>query len=133
MKSLHDDALSLVVVDDSSTVRKGVELAFQSLGWAVSAFDNSVGVAVKIMASRPDVLFIDLNMPNLMGESLIRILKNKNCIPDSRLYLFSGKEKSELAKKVQELGVEGYLTKDMTYEEMDRIVRRDLKMASLNF
>ena len=131
MKSLNSEDLSLVVVDDSSTVRRAVKLAFESMGWTVEALDNSVGVALKIMAMRPDVLLIDLNMPNLMGESLVRILKNKNCIPNSRLYLFSSKDALELARMVQELGVEGYLTKDTAYDEMDRIVRRDLKLASL--
>ncbi len=66
---------SILIVDDSNSVRMAIRMALTGAGYAVTeAADGAQGLS-KANGSRFDMIITDLNMPNMDGLSMIRALR----------------------------------------------------------
>ena len=78
--------MSLVlVIDDEETVRDSIELALEDTGYqVVAACDGEDGVA-RAIELRPDMIFLDLNMPGIDGVETLRRIRAAGV--DSPVYI----------------------------------------------
>jgi len=68
-------AKTVLVIDDDSSVRDAFELTLTELGYRVElASDGSEGLA-RVANSRPDLIFLDLNMPCMDGVQVMLKLR----------------------------------------------------------
>jgi len=65
----------VLVIDDEESVRDSVELALEDTGYeVVTACDGQEGVA-KSVELKPDLIFLDLNMPGIDGVETLRRIR----------------------------------------------------------
>ena len=104
----------VLVVDDSELTAQWLERELCSKGFEVSIAD-SADEATKIILrkqTRPDLVLLDVKMPNVNGEQLCRFIKSNSLFAGIKVLLCSGERIEELERICREAGADGYVAKD---------------------
>ena len=104
---------TILVVDDSATMRMIVEATLSEAGWRVlTASDGSK--ALEIADSSPvDMLVSDWNMPVMDGLSLIRELRADPGYRDLPVLVLTTEDDGQSKRAARDLGVSGWLNKPL--------------------
>lgn len=108
---------TVMVVDDSITVRKVTGRLLERHGMNVITAKDGVDAVALLQEQRPDIMLLDIEMPRMDGYELARHMRNSdelNTIPIIMITSRSGDKHRNLA---MELGVKRYLGKP--YQESD--------------
>jgi DNA-binding NarL/FixJ family response regulator len=115
-------SLRILVVDDHAVVRRGVRSLLESHeGWMVCGEATTGRDAVEQSRHlRPDVIVMDLSLPELNGLDAIRqILKDR---PGTEVLVLTMHHSEELAREVLQTGARGYVMKSDADENLIRAV-----------
>jgi two-component system KDP operon response regulator KdpE len=108
-------ALRVLVVDDEPPIRKLLRMGLAAQGYqTVEAADGKT--ALELMAERPDLIILDLGLPDMQGLELLRMMRARNdSVP---IVVLSSR--SDEAGKVQalDLGADDYVTKPFGMDEL---------------
>jgi DNA-binding NarL/FixJ family response regulator len=120
---MNEDVIRLLIVDDHPVVRDGLRGMFTGAdGFEVVGEAGNGAQGVQLAESlRPDVVLMDLRMPELDGVSAIRRLSERG-VPCRVLVLTTYDTDSDVLPAI-EAGATGYLLKDAPREELFRAVR----------
>src|SRR4051794_6454151 len=118
-----DTRIRVLIVDDHSVVRMGLRVFFdlqEDIVVVGEAADGSEGVA---MARRlePDVVLMDLLMPNMDGVTAIGRIKAER--PETEIVTMTSFIEEEKVTAAREAGASGYVLKDAEAEEVAAAVR----------
>ena len=69
-------ALRILVVDDSSTIRRSAESMLKAEGYDVVTAENGFEALSMVARHKPDLIFVDIMMPRLDGYQTCAIIKN---------------------------------------------------------
>ncbi len=119
----------ILVVDDSrETVRHLAETLLPTFGFrSTYALDGRTALE-KIRTENPDLVMLDLNLPNMTGIDVLQALAlEPNCPP---VVLMTGGGSEQSAVEAFRLGVKDYLVKPFTMDEVLDTIQRTLKGAS---
>ena len=113
-------ARTILVVDDEPTLRETLVDALETDGFrVVSAADGREALTV-FRAERPDLVLLDLMLPELSGVEVCRIIRSESSVP---IVMLTAKD-SELDKVVGlELGADDYVTKPFSLRELSARIR----------
>ncbi len=104
---------TLLVVDDSPTVRKLVELSFNGKGWKLHfASSGEEGVA-KAAELRPDVVLLDYVLPDMTGSDVCAGMTRRGLV-QSKIILMTAKEERIRSQFAAYPNVVDYVTKPFT-------------------
>ena len=97
------------IVEDDAAVRSALQLLARSCGWETRAFARGEDFLQTPPANGPACLVLDLNMPGLDGESVLRLLKARG----SRLpvLVVTGDRQGPRLERVRQLGARAVLLK----------------------
>jgi two-component system nitrate/nitrite response regulator NarL len=116
--------IRLVVVDDHTLFRRGIiSLLAHEPGFAIvgEAADGFEGIRT-VLAQKPDVVLLDLNMPGISGlDALSAILKDA---PGTQVVMLTVSEDAEDLVTALRNGAQGYLLKNIDGEFLVRSIRR---------
>ena len=103
--------LKILIADDHDLVRKGLRMLVEEHpGWTVCAEARSGREAVeKAVQSSPDVVVIDVSMPDLNGLEATRLIR-KSC-PRAEVLVITHHDSDEVAAAVLDAGARGYVLK----------------------
>jgi DNA-binding NarL/FixJ family response regulator len=112
-----------MVVDDHPMWRQGVARDLAEAGYEVVATTGEGGQAVRIApAARPDVVVLDLQLPDISGVEVIRGLLA--ALPGVRVLMLSASGEEQGVLDAVKAGATGYLVKSASPEEFLEAVRR---------
>jgi len=119
-------ARTILVVDDEPTLRETLVDALEADGFrVVSAADGREALLV-FRAERPDLVLLDLMLPELSGVEVCRIIRAESGVP---IVMLTAKD-SELDKVVGlELGADDYVTKPFSLRELSARVRAQFRRS----
>ena len=119
-------ARTILVVDDETTLRETLVDALEAEGFrVVSAADGRAALTV-FRAERPDLVLLDLMLPELSGIEVCRIIRAESGVP---IVMLTAKD-SELDKVVGlELGADDYVTKPFSLRELSARIRALFRRA----
>ena len=117
-------ARTILVVDDEPTLRETLVDALESDGFRVlSAADGREALAT-FRARKPDLVLLDLMLPELSGIEVCRIIRAESGVP---IVMLTAKD-SETDKVVGlELGADDYVTKPFSLRELSARVRAQFR------
>jgi DNA-binding response OmpR family regulator len=104
----------VLVVDDSEATARLLEAELSARGFEVATAD-SADKATKIILkkkTRPDLVLLDVKMPNVNGEQFCRFIKSNALFAGIKVLLCSGENEAELQRICREAGADGYVQKD---------------------
>jgi len=115
--------IRVLIVDDHPVVRDGLRGMFSGEpGFEVAGEAADGGEAVALAQSlQPDVILMDLHMPNVDGVSAIRQLAEQGS--EARVLVLTTYDQDSYVLPAIEAGATGYLLKDAPREELLRAVR----------
>ncbi len=105
---------SILVVDDEEDIRALIQLCLKmQAGWKVLN-SNSGEEAIQIAATeKPDVILLDLMMPDMDGKTTLQKLKNNPDTQNIPVILMTAKSKSSIAESFANLDVAAIFTKPL--------------------
>lgn len=110
----------VLIVDDETELLQGLVCLLGEEGIDVEIHDSMITLPLVVRKIDPDLILLDLSMPALSGSAAFKVGRAR-LGSDAPLVLFSGRATHELAKRAEELGADGFLSK--TQEPLDLIAR----------
>ena len=101
----------ILVADDDNISRKLLITFLKSLGYDICEAENGSNTLSKIMNERPDVILLDINMPEIDGFNILKIIKSN---PETRMIpviIITGVSDNQYYIKAIELGADDFLSK----------------------
>lgn len=114
----------ILVIDDETQIRKMLKIALKSVGYDVAEADSVQSGLAALVRQQPDLLILDLGLPDGDGMALLAELRTFSKIPVIVLSVRSGD-----SDKVQALdvGAQDYVSKPFSVEELLARVRAQLR------
>ena len=113
------------LVEDEVVTREGIR---DNVDWKGCGFefggeatDGEMALPL-IQAIKPDVLITDIKMPFMDGLQLCKIIRER--MPRVKVVILSGHDEFEYAQEAIKLGVNEYLLKPITAQEMQKVMRK---------
>ena len=106
--------MKVLVVDDDPVILALTEAVLQGLGHEVITRDRALGTSAAIFDERPEVALIDVEMPGLAGDELVRIAQKREFSiegSETAFIFHSGRDREELDRLVEETGAVGAIDK----------------------
>jgi DNA-binding response OmpR family regulator len=120
---------AVLVVEDEPTVRETVAEALASDGLRVVTASDGRQALERFRADQPDLVLLDLMLPELSGMEVCRILRRESAVP---IIMLTARD-SEVDKVVGlELGADDYVTKPFSLRELQARVRAHLRRAEVD-
>jgi len=115
--------VKILLVDDHQIMRDGLRSLIEKRpGMEVVAEAENGRIAVKLTRQlKPDVIVMDINMPDLNGIDATRQIVAE--FPGTKIIAFSMHNDHQFVAGALKAGVSGYLQKDSAFEELDRAIR----------
>jgi len=107
---------NILIVDDDAAIREFIKQGLESEGYMVSEAINGIEGVKKAKKERPDLIVLDVMMPEMDGFDAAAILKNDPVTMSIPILILSVLEDRERGYRV---GVDRYLTKPI---EMDTLI-----------
>jgi DNA-binding NarL/FixJ family response regulator len=125
--SRSDTRIKLLIVDDHPVVRQGLSDIFEATEdiQVVGLASDGVEAVTMSLKYEPDVILMDLSMPNMDGMDATRFLL-RSC-PDARVLMLTSFGGKERVKEALRSGAVGYLLKDTPPLELVAGVRNAVK------
>jgi DNA-binding response OmpR family regulator len=114
----------ILIVDDSPAEVKLMQGLLEREGYWPVGLNDSTRVEETITAERPNVILLDVVMPNRNGFQICRDLKGNADFSSIPVILVTSKDTASDKYWGQQQGADGYVTKPFTREELLRAVRR---------
>ncbi|GMG85910.1 twitching motility response regulator PilG [Biformimicrobium ophioploci] len=112
------ESLTVMVIDDSKTIRRTAETLLQKAGCTVVTATDGFDALAKIADSRPDIIFVDIMMPRLDGYQTCALIKNNSEFRSTPVVMLSSKDGLFDKAKGRVVGCDQYLTKPFSKSEL---------------
>jgi len=110
----------VLIVDDSLLGRKSIINIISQRGFEIIEASDGLEALEKVESEKPDLMFLDLLMPNLDGFGVLQELKNrKESMP---VIVVSADIQDSTIKQCMELGASGYLNKPLDQNVLDSLL-----------
>ena len=114
---------SVLVADDSLTLLRALELRCRGLGLSVETASDGHSTLLKLLKNKPDLLILDLNLPDVDGFKIVERLSDLKFPPLPVIVLTAQSDKAAI-QRCDELGVL-YVHKD-GWEALEKAIFRIL-------
>ncbi len=117
---------SVMVVDDSATIRHLVSHTLSGAGYIVRMAEDGVKALSMIQDALPDVIFMDINMPRMDGYQVCKVIKGDQATKQIPVVMLSGKDGFFDKVKGRLAGSSEYITKPFETDALIRSVEKHL-------
>jgi chemosensory pili system protein ChpA (sensor histidine kinase/response regulator) len=113
---------SVMVVDDSLTVRKITGRLLGRQGYHVTTAKDGVDALEQLTEIRPDVMLVDIEMPRMDGFELLRTLRADAQLKTIPVIMITSRSADKHRQYAMDLGVDHYLGKPYDEERLLELV-----------
>lgn len=115
-------AVKVMIADDHSMIREGLKQLLELEGEfrVIGEACDGVECLEKLNIIHPDILLLDINMPNMNGLEVLRELKERKI--EIKVLVLTVHNEVEYLLKAVDIGVNGYLLKDSESAELKRAI-----------
>jgi DNA-binding response OmpR family regulator len=112
----------ILIADDEPSIVMALEFLFRQQGYDVDAVSDGGAVIERTLASRPDLVVLDVMLPNRSGFDLCRDLRADSRTAALRIVMLTAKGQRVEADAGLAAGADAYITKPFgTHELVDTV------------
>jgi CheY-like chemotaxis protein len=117
----------VAIVEDDQAISQMYRFKFEAEGFDVQTAENGkLGLAL-IESMKPDIVLLDLMMPEMTGDEVLEKLRSSPWGKDIKVIILTNMGEQEIPENVKQLGVEAVILKaDMTPRQVADLVKKQL-------
>jgi twitching motility two-component system response regulator PilG len=127
--NLGDNKPSIVVIDDSPTIRKAISLTLSRVGLTAVGAASGVSGLAAIVEHRPAAIFLDIVLQRLNGYQVCQIIKQHPISRSTPVIMLSGRDGVFDKVRGRLAGADDYITKPFEPEALLRTIARYLPIV----
>ena len=117
----------ILVVEDDPRVRSALVRALGERGYATSSTSTGMSGLVMAVAERPDLVVVDLGLPDIDGYEVLRMLRAVSQVP---VIVATAREEEGEIVRALDAGADDYLVKPFTLGQLEARIRAVLRRAA---
>lgn len=116
--------IKAMIVDDHIMVRESIKYLLEKDGsiTVVDEAGDGIDCIEKLKNINPDILLLDINMPNMNGIEVLKTIKEK--YKSIKILLFTAYEKTEFLLNAFDIGADGYILKKSSFKELKDAIQK---------
>jgi DNA-binding response OmpR family regulator len=117
----------VAIIEDDLAISQMYRLKFEAEGYAVETAENGELGLELIEQMRPDIVLLDLMMPIMTGEEMLKKLRATKWGTNIKVIILTNRGEQEISPEVKQLNVSALILKaDMTPRQVAEIVKTKL-------
>jgi DNA-binding response OmpR family regulator len=121
--------VKIAIIEDDQAISQMYRFKFEAEGWDVETADNGRLGLELAHKMRPDIILLDLMMPEMNGDEMLEKMRNTPWGKDIRVVILTNKGEQEIPENVRQLNVRAVILKaDMTPRQVAELVKRQLEV-----
>ncbi|MBP1744448.1 MAG: two component transcriptional regulator, winged helix family [Firmicutes bacterium] len=118
----------ILIVDDEKPIRNFIRMSIETQGYKCIETDNGTSALMLAVSQNPDILILDLGLPDIDGIEVIRKLRTVSQVP---IIVISARGHEREKVEALDSGADDYLTKPFGVPELLARIRVMLRHKSL--
>ena len=115
---------SVLVVDDSKSIRQLISLTLQSEGYGVIEAVDGADALAKVGGGKVHLIICDVNMPNMDGISFVKEIKKSDDYKFIPVVMLTTESQEQKKLQGQEAGVKAWIVKPFQPDQLLHVVSR---------
>jgi len=124
-------ASKILIVDDTETMRLTQQMMLKDEDCDIEMASNGVEALKKIEQNKPDLVLMDIMMPEMDGIECCRQIKSNDSMSDIKVVMVTTRSEYARVKEAFAAGCDDYINKPINKEELLTKVNDLLKFVSL--
>lgn len=124
-------ASKILIVDDTETMRLYEHMLLSGQGYELDMAENGLEALEKIKANKPDLVLLDIMMPQMNGIECCRQIKSDDETREIKVVMVTTKSEYEKVKEAFAAGCDDYVTKPINRVELLSKLKELLKFSEL--
>jgi len=117
----------VAIVEDDQVIAQMYRIKFENEGFQVETAENGKLGLELAEKMRPDIVLLDLMMPEMNGEEMLKKLRGEDWGKDTKVIILTNMGEQEVPAGIRELGVDAFILKaDMTPRQVTELVKKEL-------
>jgi len=117
----------LLVVEDDERIRTALIRALRERGHTVSSAPTAMAGLQQAVAERPDLVVLDLGLPDLDGRELLRMLRAVSAVP---VIIATARDDDDSVVQALDAGADDYVLKPFQAGQLEARIRAVLRRAA---
>ena len=116
---------SVCIADDEALIQKSISTRLRTSGTPVKVIgcaDNAMNAINLYWDSKPDIFFVDINMPGIDGLSMIRRIREEDPACKTKFIIITGYDDFAHLREAIQSGVIDYLKKPISTDEFNSVL-----------
>jgi DNA-binding response OmpR family regulator len=118
---------TILICDDDESVLETLSMVLTSFGFTVIQEKKSINIFSMLDHKKPDILLVDLRMPTLTGDDVIKKVKSNSATSNIPVILISASPEAKIV--AEETGADGFLAKPFHLQELIGTIESKLAVA----
>jgi two-component system, chemotaxis family, chemotaxis protein CheY len=124
-----DGSKTVLVVDDSATMRRMIMAALSPKGLTFEQADSGLGAIERMTLSHVDLVILDLNMPDVHGLEVLRFIRGRESLRSVPVIILTTRGDPQSREAALEAGATLYMTKPFQPQSIVAEVERLIPAA----
>lgn len=118
----------IAIIEDEPFIIEALSFILTRAGLSVESCSDGANAISFINQTRPDLIILDIMLPNKSGMEIIDELRSKNDLPYTPVLMLTAKGQKKDRKAAETAGVDLFMTKPFSNEELVNNVLKLLKL-----
>lgn len=107
--------MKILLVDDEKRILEVLEAYLEREGYEIHCADNGIDALKKVKTINPDLIILDLMLPDISGEEVCRLVRKESDVP---ILMLTAKSAEDDRINGIVMGADDYLTKPFSPREV---------------
>lgn len=117
----------ILIVDDNPDLIAVLKVRLEAFGFEIVVAEDGVKCLEKIASGKPDLILLDILMPEMDGFETLKKIKEDEKTKDIPIIMLTAKDKLDDVAKANALGAADFIVKPFDYRVMVEKIRKMLK------
>ena len=108
----------ILIADDNENIREALTYLLEDEGYDLLLAKDGAETLRKVRENRPDILFLDIMMPEINGFDVCRTIKNDPDLRETYVIMLTAKGQVAEQERGKEVGADEYIVKPFSPMEL---------------